>query len=311
MAQWAVPDAGKRHPIQVVARRTGVNVELLRAWERRYHVVAPSRDESGKRLYSDSDIDRITLLRRVVERGLRIKAAAEKTDEELAEFLRDHDVATAAPRTVGKSTAVEDLLAQCRVAVADCNRDRLERLIEGARADLALPVWTDDFLAPLISWVGQAWSDGELRIYQEHLATSVLRGCIARGLSAAQGDVATIVVATLSGESHELGALLAAVSAAATGWRVEFLGPNLPAGEIAAAVKRFGARAIALSVVLPARDGRAVEEIRLLKDLVGQEVAIFAGGSGAAALEPVLGEVGIRTLNRPSLLAKALSNLPL
>ncbi|MFN2428239.1 MAG: MerR family transcriptional regulator [Candidatus Binatia bacterium] len=311
MAQAAVPDAGKRHPIQVVARRTGVNVELLRAWERRYHVVEPSRQESGKRLYSDSDIDRITLLRRVVERGLRIKAAAEKTNEELAEFLREHDVATAAPTPAARSAATGDLLAQCRASVADCDGDRLERLIEGARADLALPVWTDDFLAPLISWVGQAWSDGELRIYQEHLATAVLRGCIAHGLGVSRGDVATIVVATLSGESHELGALLAAVSAAAAGWRVEFLGTDLPAGEIAAAVKRFGARAIALSVVLPARDGRAVEDARLLRRLVGPEVAIFAGGKGVSALEAVLQEADIRTLERPSLLAKALSSLPL
>jgi len=311
MAGAAVPDAGKRHPIQVVARRTGVNVELLRAWERRYHVVEPSRHESGKRLYSDSDIDRIMLLRRVVERGLRIKGAAEKTNEELAGFLREHDIAMAAAPAAAKSPATGDLLAQCRAAVENCDNERLERLIEDARVDLALPVWTDDFLAPLISWVGQAWSDGELRIYQEHLATSVLRGCIARGLGASRGDVATIVVTTLSGESHELGALLAAVSAAAAGWRVEFLGANLPVVEIAAAVKRFGARAIALSIVMPARDGRAVEEVRLLRRLVGPEVAIFAGGNGVSAVVPLLQEIDARVLDRPSLLAKTLSNLPL
>lgn len=311
MAQAAIPDAGKRHPIQVVARRTGVNVELLRAWERRYHVVEPSRHDSGKRLYSDSDIERITLLRRVVERGLRIKGAAEKSNEELAEFLREHDVATSAPRAVAAPAATGDLLEQCRAAVRDCDSDRLDRLIEGARVDLALPVWTDEFLAPLISWVGQAWSDGELRIYQEHLATSVLRGCIGRGLGASRGDLATIVVTTLSGEAHELGALLAAVSAAAAGWRVEFLGADLPAGEIAAAVKRFGARAIALSVVLPTRDGRAAEEARMLRRLIGPEVAIFAGGKGVSALAPVLQEIDARTLDRPSLLAKSLSSLPL
>lgn len=311
MTQAAFPDAGKRHPIQVVARRTGVNVELLRAWERRYHVVEPSRHESGKRLYSDSDIDRITLLRRAVERGLRIKGAAEKTNEELSEFLREHEVATASPGASAKSAATGDLLAQCRAAVADCDGKRLESLIERARADLALPVWTDDFLAPLISWVGQAWSDGELRIYQEHFATSVLRGCIARGLGASRGDVATIVVTTLAGEAHELGALLAATSAAAAGWRVEFLGTDLPSSEIAAAVKRFGARAIALSIVLPARDGKAIEEARHLRRLVGPEVAIFAGGKGVSALAPVLQEIDARPLDRPSMLAKALSNLPL
>lgn len=311
MVQAAATDAGKRHPIQVVARRTGVNVELLRAWERRYHVVEPSRHESGKRLYSDSDIARITLLRRAVERGLRIKGAAEKTNEQLTEFLREHDVATTAPHAAAKPAVIADLLAQCRAAVADCDSDRLERLVEGARADLALPVWTDDFLAPLIAWVGQAWSDGELRVYQEHVATSVLRGCIARGLGASRGDIATIVVSTLSGESHELGAMLAAVSAAAAGWRVQFLGADLQAAEIAAAVKSAGARAIALSIVLPARDGRISDEARLLRRLVGPEVAIFAGGRGISALAPVLQEIDARILDRPSVLAKALSELPL
>src|SRR3954468_20227311 len=64
-----LPSATPRYPVRLVASRTGLSPHVLRAWERRYGVVNPTRSEGGQRLYSDLDIERLLRLRRLAERG--------------------------------------------------------------------------------------------------------------------------------------------------------------------------------------------------------------------------------------------------
>ena len=82
------PEAGDRddprHPIQVVARRTGLSADVIRVWERRYGVVTPQRQPGGRRVYSDSDIQRLTLLQRATGAGRRISEVAPLPDQVLA-----------------------------------------------------------------------------------------------------------------------------------------------------------------------------------------------------------------------------------
>jgi DNA-binding transcriptional MerR regulator/methylmalonyl-CoA mutase cobalamin-binding subunit len=299
------------HPIQVVARRTGLNVELLRAWERRYGVVAPKRHESGKRMYSDEDIARLSLLRRAVQHGLRIKEAAARTDEELRECLQAGEETP--PHTVEqtKGSDAAHLLEQCKAAVSAFDAGALERALQRARVELSMPSFIEDLLGPLIAWTGHAWSEGKLRIFEEHLVTRVVRTEIATELRNVRGDVATLVVTTPAGETHELGALLVALAASTVGWRVEYLGPDLPASEIAAAANRLGARAVALSVVMPSREGRLASELRTLRRSLSPDTALFIGGRGLSAHAAVLEEVGATVIQQPGQLAEALAALPL
>jgi methanogenic corrinoid protein MtbC1 len=273
--------------------------------------VAPKRHESGKRLYSDEDIARLSLLRRAVQHGLRIKEAAAHTDEELREFLQAGEEI---PLRAGEQTKGGDaarLLEQCKAAVSAFDATALEGALQRARVELSMPAFIEDLLAPLIEWTGHAWSEGKLRIFEEHLVTRVLRTEIATELRNVRGDVATLVVTTPAGETHELGALLAALAASTVGWRVEYLGPDLPASEIAAAANRLGARAVALSVVMPSRDGRLASELRALSQSLSPDTALFVGGRGLAAHASVLEEVGATLIDRPSRLSDALAALPL
>ena len=88
-----------RHPIQVVSRRTGVTQDSLRAWEKRYEAVKPHRAPGGRRLYTDADVERLVLLRRVTDAGRRIGQVAGLPTEELAELVaQDEKAIAAAPR---------------------------------------------------------------------------------------------------------------------------------------------------------------------------------------------------------------------
>lgn len=62
--------------IGAVARLTGVSVETLRVWERRYRVVTPQRSEGGSRLYGEADVEKLVLIKRLVDAGHAIGTVA-------------------------------------------------------------------------------------------------------------------------------------------------------------------------------------------------------------------------------------------
>jgi len=138
-------------------------------------------------------------------------------------------------------------------------------------------------VAPFVYEVGEAWRKGDLRVAHEHLATAVVRDFLAynaRHYPLSKG-AKEIVVATPSGQAHEIGALFVAAAARELGWRATYLGPSLPAEEIAACTRIRNARAVALSIVYPGDDPGVPEELTQLRKLLPQDVALLIGGRAA------------------------------
>src|SRR5512133_2283339 len=75
-----------RYPIRAVSKLTGISVDTLRAWERRYRVVEPERDERG-RMYSEQEVERLRLLRAAIERGHAIGRVAVLATDDLRALL--------------------------------------------------------------------------------------------------------------------------------------------------------------------------------------------------------------------------------
>ena len=101
---------------------------------------------------------------------------------------------------------------------------------------------------------------------------------------------------TPAGQLHELGAILAAATATIHGWKVTYLGPSLPAEEIAGAALQNKARAVALSLVYPEDDPNLSAELRRLRRLLPAEVALLVGGRAAHSFAPVIEELGATLL---------------
>jgi len=315
--EGATADAGRdddrpRHPIQVAARRSGVFTDTLRAWERRYRAVTPSRHR-GRRLYSDADVARLVLLREAVEGGRRIGDIAGLPDAELRALVEeDRRGGTPRPREAGapesRDGAPVDHLFE-RVARLDATG--LERALVEARAARPLPSLLDEVVGPLLERVGEAWRDGRLGIAHEHLVSAALRSVLSRdiesGLVASTAPV--VVITTPAGHLHELGAVMAAAAAAAAGWRPLYLGPNLPAAEIARSAEGAGAEAVALSAVHPVGDPLLVDEIARLRQLLPGRVALLVGGRAARADADRLVAAGARVVPDQRALVAALSRL--
>jgi MerR family transcriptional regulator, light-induced transcriptional regulator len=302
-----------RHPIRVVSRRTGLTPAVLRAWEKRYGVVVPVRSEGGQRLYSDEDVRRLVLLRRAVEEGRAISHVASFSTEALEALVEEDKaerIGTGEADPLHSSTARETLYLAER-AVNEMDPYRLERVL--MRGAMALPVTNvlDEVLTPLLSYIGTSWSAGRFGPGHEHLATVQIRRFLEWLLSTmSRTDTAPVMItATAAGERHELGALLSAVSGAAEGWRAVFLGPDLPAEEIAFAALRLEARVVGISAVDPLISDALPGEVRGIRSRLPVGVHLIVGGSAAETMKGVLQADGVEVLSSLEGLRKRLRGL--
>ena len=296
----AADSALPRHPIAVVAERTGLSQDVLRVWERRYAAVTPTRDAAGQRLYSDADVARLALLRDAVRGGRGISHVAPLPTSAL-ELLVEEDRSarrTASdPRTAGDASPVDDALVGDALQLAlALDGQRLHELLRRGSARLGVAGFLEKLAAPLLRRVGDEWHAGRMSPAQEHLVSSAVHDIAAATLRAFAPPFGAprVVVATPAGDRHVIGATLVGAAAAVEGWNVIYLGADLPAAEIASAARAAGARLVALSIVYLDSRARVVDEVEELLAVLPAGVALLAGGTGAATLARELGRLGVR-----------------
>ncbi len=304
------------HPIQEVARRTGLSTYVLRAWEHRYNAVAPARSASGRRLYSDADVERLKLLQSATRAGRRIGEVAGLAREDLVQIcLADsffHASTPARPIPDSAPPEVDQHQRTCLEAIRQMNPFALEAALYNASVAVSVQVLLENVLCPLLHAIGHECRHGDMRISEEHMATAIIRSFL--GTLKLNGRVPhhhelTLVVTTPAGQRHELGALMVAVTAANEGWNAIYLGADLPADEIAAAARRTGAKAVAVSITYPDNNARLVAELRRLRRQIGFAVALIVGGRAAGTYRRLFEEIGALRLESLIALRDALGKL--
>jgi len=290
----------QRHPIKAVALKTGLSPHLIRIWERRYNAVSPKRTDTNRRMYSDDDILRLRLLRQATIAGESIGQIAHLSNDSLTrlvgeEFSVSRPIITgeAAPETAAKISPGE-YVQNCIEAVARFDAERLELLFMKASVSLGQPALMDYLLEPLLQQIGDLWQDGHLKIAHEHMASAVVRSFLGGMTGTFQDHESAphFLATTPAGQLHELGALMAVVSARSVGWRGMYLGPNMQAEDIVFAATAEKARVVALSLVYPEDDPRIGRELKKLRQLLAADCTIMIGGRAAPAYMPVIHEIG-------------------
>ena len=290
-------DKKNLYPIRYVSQRTGLTPHVIRAWENRYQAVVPHRSAKNRRLYSEDDVLRLKLLKSITDVGHTISQVAQLDSADL-QNLAQQDKAKI-PRTRRKNDGLlepattDDHFKQCLADVLNLDPDSLERSYDRAAVDLTRPVLLKDLIVPLFKEIGKLWHGGSLKIVNEHMATTVTRNFLLNMLRATEilDPAPRIVIATTVGQWHDVGALTVALTAAENGWHPVYYGPNLPAEEIAAAVKQSGARAVAISITHLLNQNPLVDELRKLRRYIGNEVTFFVGGRAVVAHTQILIEV--------------------
>ncbi|MDF3068919.1 MAG: transcriptional regulator, MerR family [Polyangiaceae bacterium] len=270
-----------RYRIGTLARLTGITTHALRVWERRYGALAPERTPGGARLYGDEDVKRLRLVKRLLERGYTISAIATLDVAGLERLLPADEPALAAPPPAGPSPRARRVIDELLAGVSELDLERASRALLQATNSFSPHDLVTQVLAVALDEIGARWESGDICIASEHAASAMLRTQLGALLAAQPvNGKAPVVCTTPAGEHHELGALLAAVVIAMHGRRAIYLGANLPADQIAQAVRLSKAGSVALSVVgLTAAE--AEREVEALCRALPPTVAILVGGRGA------------------------------
>lgn len=297
-----------QHPIQLVAKRTGLTAYVIRAWEKRYSAVAPGRTDSNRRLYTDDEIDRLRILGLLTQVGHRIGDIAHLSTADLRSLLTSDIPDPAKHRGSSAEFDLTIALDDAITATRRMDSVALTSILEQSARALGQRGMLEVFVSPLARRIGELWADGEMTAAHEHFASGELRLFLLKGSRVYSETVGAplMIVTTPAGQLHELGASIVAAASRDLGWRVAYLGPNLPAADIASAAVSNGARIVALSIVYPPDDASLPGELEMLRRLLPREIEIIAGGSSAAAYAEVLNSTGIRVINGLAELARHL-----
>ena len=258
--------------IGTVASQLGISPDVLRKWEARHGWPVPERTDGGRRLYDEQQLRMLHVARRHIESGHPVATAlALARSQADAAPLPVQDSSMVAPlmRLVGDG----DLATLHRTLLALCERKGAIDFIENCAA-------------PLMRAVGQAWSAGQLRVWQEHAVSVLMREVLATlrpspGAERQTGQPLALL-ATPPGEHHTLGLTMAGLILRHEGVFCIELGAETPLGEVAAAARDCAADIVGLSIsrALPVRTTHAFAQA--LRAALPPTCALWLGGAGAS-----------------------------
>jgi DNA-binding transcriptional MerR regulator len=251
-----------------LSRRTGVSAELLRAWERRYGLLHPTRTGGGFRLYSPADERRVSLMRSHLKHGMSAAEAARLTLTEADGGTRDAD-----------EPLLQRRAQELREALDELDEGAAQSALDGVLAEFSTETVLTDLVLPYLHELGERWASGEASVGQEHFASQLIRGRLlglARGWDRGAGPRALLACAP--GEQHDLGLIALGVALRARGWRITYLGQDTPLETLAESARSLGPLAIVISSVSPDRLSTSGAELRRLADIAH----VWLAGPGAS-----------------------------
>lgn len=276
-----VTQADRTYEIHEVAELTGLASARLRAWERRYAVVRPERQANGYRAYSAQQVALLSSYARLIADGERIGELVERPVEEVL------------ARGEGRSLDASPYGALLD-AVKSLDRDRLEALTAQQLTLLGLRRFAEDVAMPFARTIGDLWALGKLPVAAEHLASEVVVPALKAGLRSSRVGGPLAVAACLPGERHEWGILTALTAAQEQGWRLHYLGPDLPLEDAIEAAWRLRPSVVALSGSHHGVIESALTGLGALPGKLPPNVAPAIGGSGVEPHRRLLKAFGYR-----------------
>lgn len=273
--------------MKIVSAQTGLSPHVLRVWEKRYSAVSPFRTESNRRIYTDDELRRLKNLSLLTGLGYSIGQIAKLPCQELQLLISKHQdekTLTAESASSKSSSAVENqFITKAIQATKAMDQQKMMRVFDEATLTLGYSGLLERILIPFMKHVGDLWQQGAITASDEHAASCAVKDYLASTARpfSASADAPRIIVATPTGQLHEIGAVIVSNLAKKLGWNVTYLGASLPAIEIASAAIKRKARAVALSIIYPADDPHLEEELETLSKHIPSKTSILAGGRSA------------------------------
>ena len=277
----AVERPDRTYEIHEVAALTGLAPARLRAWERRYEVVRPHRRPNGYRAYTADQVALLRAFARLIESGQRIGDLVTRPPEEILSHAE-----TRYPQDSPQAALLE--------AVRSFDRERLEALLAQQLALRGLRAFAEEIVLPLAEGVGDLWALGKIPIAGEHMASEVVLHALKGGLRVNRGTGPMVMAGCLPGERHEWGILATLAIVQEHGWRVHYLGADLPVEELVEASWKLAPAAVGLSSSDPSIVRASLPALAALPGKLPPRTLAVVGGAGMDAHARLLRGYGYR-----------------
>lgn len=291
--------------IAEVERDTGLGKDTLRVWERRYGFPAPARDAHGERAYPHEQVQRLRLIKRLLDAGHRPGKVVPLNERDLAGLLREAQAEAA--NTDG--TGLEEDLARVEQPwvtwLTESRADLVKQALQQQILRRGLGPTVDQLVAPLCVHVGEAWLRGDLSVYQEHLFTETLQSVLREAIAAVDASSQRsqrrprVLLTTTPTEQHGLGLLMAECFFALESCERLALGTATPLADIVLATRQLRIDVLALSFSAHASRRDVHDSLSQLAAVLPATVELWVGGAAVALHRRGLPE-RVRVLRRAS-----------
>jgi methylmalonyl-CoA mutase cobalamin-binding subunit len=271
--------------IAAVERDTGLTKDTLRVWERRYGFPNPGRDGFGERLYPIDQVDKLRVLRRLMDAGHRPGKLIHLPMHALLLLGRQERLpASAAPAQTAAASVTAPDVGEFLALIRSRQPEVLRRSLAQALLRLGLERFVFDVAAPLARLIGEVWPRDELESFDERLSIeslqTVMRGALASISS--PGAPPTVILTTVPGEPHGLGLLMTESLLSLQGCRCLSLGVQTPLWDAVLAARAHRADVLALSFSSALNAAQVVDSLAELREMLPATIGIWAGGDSPA-----------------------------
>ena len=302
-----LPTTGQTWSIAEVERETGLGKDTLRVWERRYGFPSPIRDKLGERAYPDEQVQRLRLLKRLLDAGHRPGKVVALPAQQLQGMLQAAPAANSGRVSKGADPLhpeLEDAQEWVQWLASD-RTDMVRQTLQQQIVREGLGHVVDRLVAPLCALVGQAWMRGEVSVYQEHLFTETLQTVLREAIASVDASGQTlqqsprVLLTTTPGEQHGLGLLMAECHFALESCTRFVLGTSTPIVDIVLAARQLRIEVLALSFSAYASRRDLIDSLQQLRDQLPDDLQIWVGGAAAAQHARALPK-GVMLMRRPA-----------
>jgi DNA-binding transcriptional MerR regulator len=260
--------------IAAVERDTGLSKDTLRVWERRYGFPKPLRDRHDERLYSLPDLEKLRLLRLLIDYGHRPGKIINRSVSELTQLISSRAPAQTTPPEI--ETIIELLLRH--------DVENFRNTLQQALMKQGLLRFVTETVTAMNHWIGEAWLAGRVAIFDEHLYSEHVQNILRNAIIAqpGRGSAPRVLLTSLPGEKHRIGLLMVEAVLAAEGAACVALGTETPVIDIKNAVPAYEVDIVALSFSSAVTQSAAMAGLTELRGLLTDGTEIWGGGGALA-----------------------------
>jgi len=294
--------------IAAVERDTGLSKDTLRVWERRYGFPQPERDAMGERSYPFEQVERLRTIKRLLDAGHRPGRIVAMAQADLDRLSTVTGLRAATSDRAGMARDTPDLVAFMATIRAH-DAQALRQLMSRTASRIGLGRFVLEAVAPLNVQVGEAWMHGRMEVFEEHLYTETVQVVLRNALHllpSASTARPRVLLATVPGEPHGLGLLMAEALLALEGCRCTSLGVQTPLWDIVLAAAALRSEIVALSYTGCTNPQQVTDGLIELRNKLPRGVALWAGGSAPVLHRRTID--GVRTLSSLEGVAAALAD---